>query len=115
MTAPDWIAALRTECARSTQAAVARRLGYSPTVVNQALRGGYAGDVERLREVVEGALMGRTVDCPVIGDLPRDRCLDHQIRPFAATNPLRTALYRACRSGCPHSRLEPTLTIAAGG
>lgn len=102
----EWIAILAEECERSSQATVARRLGYSPAVINQVLKRTYKGDVNRVQAVVEGALMGRTVDCPVVGELPRNTCLDHQRAPFAATNAQRVRLYRACRSGCPHSRIE---------
>ncbi|HYW03585.1 MAG TPA: XRE family transcriptional regulator [Gammaproteobacteria bacterium] len=103
---PLWVGRLRSECIRRSQARVARDLGYSAAVINQALKGTYRGDLTRLREVVEGRLMGATVDCPVLGDMPRDVCLDNQRRPFAATNPTRVQLYHACRSGCPHSRLQ---------
>lgn len=102
----DWIVVLRSACRRETQAAVARRLGVSPTMVNQALKGVYRGDLEGLQSRVEGALMGQHVICPVLGQLPRNECMDHQARPFATTNPLRLRMYRACRAGCPHSRLR---------
>ncbi|WP_435100793.1 helix-turn-helix domain-containing protein [Arhodomonas sp. AD133] len=101
----EWVAALRAACERRSQTKVARDLGYSPAVISQCLRGTYRGNVSRVREAVEGALMGHTVDCPVLGELPRDACLRHQEREFAATNPARVQLYYACRSGCPHSRL----------
>ncbi|MFP4131293.1 MAG: helix-turn-helix domain-containing protein [Thiohalospira sp.] len=105
-TEPDWVAALRAECERvGSQARVGRSLGYSPSVINQILKGTYRGNVDRVREAVEGAYLGATVDCPILGDLPRDACLRHQQRPFAATNPARVQLYYACRSGCPHSHL----------
>ncbi|WP_018169122.1 helix-turn-helix transcriptional regulator [Thioalkalivibrio sp. ALMg9] len=102
----EWLDALRAECQRTgSQATVARALGYSPAVINQVLRGTYGGNVERVREVVEGALLGITVDCPILGDIPRDACLRHQDREFAATNPSRVQLYYACRSGCLNSHL----------
>lgn len=100
-----WIEALRAECERSSQATVARQIGYSPAVVNQVLKGTYKGDVSRVQAIVEGALLGATVNCPVVGELARNTCLDHQRAPFAATNATRVRLYRACRSGCPHSRM----------
>lgn len=102
----EWIAALRAECKRTgSQARVGARLGYSGAVINQVLKGTYRGNLQRVQEAVEGALLGATVECPVLGELPRDACLRHQQRPFAATNPSRVQLYYACRSGCPHSRL----------
>jgi hypothetical protein len=99
----DWIRILRAHCARSSQVRVAEQIGYSSTVVNQVLKGTYPGNWEKVRASVEGALMGATVDCPVIGEIPRNRCIDHQNRrQFAATNPLRVRLHRACRT-CEHN------------
>lgn len=101
----DWIDALRAEAARTSQGAAAGRLGYSPAVVNQVLKGTYKGDLKSVEEAVRGAIMGAKVDCPVIGDIPRNRCIDHQRRSssFAATNPLRVQLHRACPT-CAYRR-----------
>lgn len=103
----DWLTALREACQASSQSAVARRLGVSATMVNQALKGAYKGDIERLQGLVEGSLMSQTVDCPATGDMPKHKCLEHQGRPrgMAFVNPYFSKLYRACRSGCPHSKL----------
>jgi hypothetical protein len=99
----DWLAALRDECARTSQAAVARRINYSATVVNQVLKGAYKGDLHGVQRAVEGALLGMTVKCPVIGDLARNLCLDYQRQPFAATNPTRVQLARTCPK-CTNNR-----------
>jgi transcriptional regulator with XRE-family HTH domain len=99
----DWITVLREQCKRTSQAEVAKRLGYSAAVVNQVLKGTYKGDVNRVQQAVEGALMGMTVDCPVIGELARNRCLEYQRREFASTNPTRVTLSRTCPT-CPNRR-----------
>lgn len=78
-------------------------IGYSATVVSQVLSGKYAGDLKAVQQKVEGALMGATVDCPVMGDLPRNRCLEYQRQPFAATNPNRVRFSAACPK-CPNRR-----------
>ncbi len=96
MSEPEWIAVLRSECKRTTQTAVAARIGYSPSAVNQVLKGAYKGDVRRVQQAVEGALMKLTVNCPLIGELSRERCVEYQRRGFAATNPLRVALSKTC-------------------
>lgn len=101
MSALNWVTVLRDACKVATQAAVADRIGYSAAVVNQVLKGTYKGDLSRVQKAVEGALMGLSVECPVIGDLPRNRCLDYQRQGFAATNPLRVQLSRVC-PGCKH-------------
>jgi hypothetical protein len=102
--APDWVLALATACDESSQAAVARRLGYSPTAVSTTLKGDYGADLSRLEAAVRGAFMAATVGCPVIGEIGADLCAEHQRRPYANTNPTRIALHRACRSGCIHSK-----------
>lgn len=102
--APAWIDVLRLACrAPSTQAQIAERIGYSAGAVSSILAGTYKGNLDRVQQAVEGALMNSSVECPVIGDLPRQRCVEHQRTPFTPTNPSRVALYRACRGGCPHA------------
>mgnify|MGYP001773429957 CR=1 FL=1 len=110
----DWLDTLRAEVAKASLRRVAEKLrggnGYpSETLLSQVLNGKYKGQTERLQRLVEGYFHGASVACPVLGEITRDRC-DHQQRlPFAATNPTRVALYRACRGGCPHSTLHSTL------
>lgn len=100
----DWLNILRAECNRTSQRKVADKIGYSTSVVSQVLNGSYTGNLDKVKAKVEGALMGATVDCPVIGEIPRDRCIDHQNRrQFAATNPLRVQLHSACQD-CKNSK-----------
>jgi hypothetical protein len=101
----DWQKRLRAECERASQSRVAAQIGYSEGVVSAVLSGSYKGDLGAVQKAVEGAFMGATVDCPVLGDLAANKCLEHQRRPFAATNETRVRLWNACRAGCPHSRL----------
>lgn len=110
--AHGWIETLRDHCARRSQAAIVKELQEasgsrfpSPTIVSQVLNGSYPSEPERLRALVEGLYEGAKVDCPVLGELGRDRCEAFQSAPFSAANPQRVALYRACRNHCPHSRL----------
>ena len=102
----QWLQELQAEVDRTSGAAAGRRIGISGSTISQVLRGTYPGRLDRVKAKVEGALMGLTVDCPVIGELPRHRCIEYQGRKFAATNPMRVQLYHACRGGCPHSRIE---------
>lgn len=101
----DWLAVLAEHCGQRSQRQVAADLGVSPAQVNQVLKGTYKGDTARLQQLVEGRFMQRVVQCPVLGEISVDRCQHHQEREFAATNPQRIMLYKACRSGCPHSKL----------
>lgn len=108
MPAVSWLEALREACAAASQVMVAKRLGVSPSMVNQALKGTYKGDLNRLRTLVEGVLQTQTVTCPVLDDLAKHKCLEYQDRDpkFASASPITVLLYRACRSGCPHSHLS---------
>lgn len=106
-----WIELLRSACGTSSQSSVARKVGYSSAVISQVLSGTYNGDLQRVQAAVEGALMNVQVECPVLGLISRARCVEIQRMPFTPTNPANVALYRACRSGCPHSFLPPTLSI----
>ena len=100
---PDWIAALRAEVDRTSQDRAGRLIGYSAGAVCGVLTNTYRSSTTRIEQAVRGALMGATIECPVLGDLRRDICIKHQARKFAATNPARVQLYQACRGGCPHS------------
>jgi hypothetical protein len=103
---PDFVLALAEEATATAGTRAAARIGYSPAVVTHVIRNHYTGDMERVAGKVRGALMGENVTCPVLGEIGRNRCLDEQRKPFTATSSIRSKLYRACRSGCPNSRLN---------
>lgn len=100
---PAWIIALAEACQRETQAAAARRLGVSGSLISQVLAKNYPGRLDRIEQLVDGVFLGVTVGCPVLGEIPRNRCLEEQARGYAATSSTRARLYRACRGGCPHA------------
>lgn len=103
---PDWVGVLAANCDLKTQREVAENIGYSAAVVNQVLSGAYKGDMRAVELAVRGAFNDLQAGCPVLGDIPMQRCLENQRLPFASHNPIRRDLYRECRSGCPHSRLK---------
>jgi hypothetical protein len=86
-----------------TQTKVAADLNVSGAVVSQLLRDAYLGDVVTLASRIRGSYMAETVQCPVMGTLGRNHCLDYQKRPLAFTNPQRAALYQACKT-CPNRK-----------
>lgn len=101
---PDWVRALAEACERESQAKVARRIGYSPSVVTQVLGATYRGDLAAVEHAVRGAFLGSTVSCPVLGEIDTVECRKHQRRPYAATaNHLQVRLFKACRT-CPNRR-----------
>jgi hypothetical protein len=71
--------------------------------VNQLLKDKYLGDVASMEERIRGRFMSETVQCPVMGTLGRNHCLDYQKRPLAFTNPQRAALHQACKT-CPNRK-----------
>lgn len=101
----SWVDELRAECHRHGLKDVALRVGYSKATLSQVLNGKYPSDISKVQERIESVLMGRTVDCPVLGDITVNVCRSHQSRKFSVTNPLRVQMYRACRNQCPHSGL----------
>ena len=78
----DWIDALKAECAKSSQAKVAKELGYSAATISLVLKGKYAGDLKTVER--------------------KFKCVSYRRMKFSAVNPQRIALYKACRNGCPH-------------
>ena len=108
---PDWIESLATEAMRTSGAVVATRLGYTAPVISGVIRRNYPGDLATVEAKFRGAYMGATVECPVLSEIGRDRCLDEQKKNFWGTSAVRTRTFRACRSGCPHSRLTKTSEV----
>jgi len=111
MSTEEWIKVLAEACTKTSQSRVSVRLRQpdnfpSPSAINQVLKGKYKGRTERLKALVEGVYMRRTVTCPVSDEISSDTCEENQSRPFINTNPIRVRLFKACRGGCPHSRLE---------
>lgn len=104
--APAWVEEVARAATATSQVAVAKRIGVSVSLVSYLLANKYVGDLERVEARVRGALMNEIVACDALGEIGRDQCLDEQAKPFAATSSLRTRVYRACRAGCPHSRLK---------
>jgi hypothetical protein len=108
----EWFATLAAECGRpgNSQANVAKQLRHgassgfpSTATLSQVLAGKYKGDVARIQGLVEGTFMGKTVECPVLGELGREICMKHQTRKPGASNPIRARLAEACKS-CPNRR-----------
>ncbi|MEW6490805.1 MAG: transcriptional regulator [Thermodesulfobacteriota bacterium] len=100
MTAEDRWTLFRTAVERDGQGAVAEALGYSRSTISECYGGTYKGDPGRVLRRAEEVYSAATVACPVLGEVRVGECAEHRRRPFAATNPMRVALYRACRE-CP--------------
>lgn len=99
---PDWVLVLARECDRASQDSIAQRIGYSPAVVSGLIRCKYKGDLTAVETAVRGNLMDATVDCPVMGELFVDVCLDNQRRPRRQCSGFQIQMWHACRS-CRHN------------
>jgi hypothetical protein len=110
---PDWVFILAEACDRTSQNAVAKRLKYSGSVVSAILNNNYKGNAEAVEKSVRGVLMAETLECPVLGELRKNICLEHQTRAkvFSSTSTLRVRMFQACRGGCMHSRLSQKVGV----
>ena len=102
---PDWILTLAHEVDITSQRRVATRTGINATTINKVLANKYEASTARIEERIRGALMAKTVNCPVLGEIGAQRCISEQGKKLTFENPLRQRVYHACRGGCPHSRL----------
>lgn len=104
---PDWVETLARACAGSSQAAVAKEIGRSGSLVSQVLRARYPGDLEAVEELVRGRYMNATVDCPAQGALPVHICRlwRDRSRNFSGHNAEWVRMHRAC-TRCPRNRKE---------
>ena len=72
------------------------------------LKTSYNGSLTTVEKAVRGRFMQETVHCPVVGEIGAHICLGHQKRAavFTSGSSVRVAIARACRNGCPHSRIS---------
>lgn len=104
---PSEIRALAEYADTRSAKAAATAIGMSPATVSHLIAAKTENhDLQKIYGRIRGALMGETVSCEVWGEIGRDRCLSEQALPFSPTNSARAQCFRACRSGCPHSRLK---------
>lgn len=99
-TPPDWVIALAEQCNATSQAAAGRRIAYAGSTISQVISNAYLGDLPRVEDMVRGAFMASTIECPVLGEMARNVCLDWQRRPYSDASALHIKMWRACRS-CP--------------
>lgn len=99
---PDWVAELAKLADREGLGGAEKRISYSRSAISTVINGKYTGHVGRVEQMVRGALMAATVDCPVLGELARNRCLEWQSKPYAATSSHRVQMFVACQN-CPNA------------
>jgi hypothetical protein len=82
------------------QSRVAAALGYSAGAISQVLSGKYQGEIGNILARVEEVYGGTTIDCPGLGyEIPLETCAQWRraAKTFAATNPQRVMMYKACK------------------
>jgi hypothetical protein len=108
----DWLRVLREKVGSNSQKAVAQTIGYSASTISNVLAGKYRGDLEAVGNAVRGAFMAGKVACPRLGLISLSVCGDSQRRTrMQAITMGMFPLWRACRQGCPHSRLPASERI----
>ncbi|WP_119167083.1 transcriptional regulator [Algihabitans albus] len=108
--APDWVLALARACDElGGHRQAGETCGISRATVSMLMRNAYDRDARQIEQRVRGRLLDAAVDCPVLGELRRDRCLEHQGRRLGdlGSSPMNVQLYRACQT-CSHNlRRQP--------
>jgi hypothetical protein len=99
----DWLVELASLADREGLGGVEKVIGYSRSAISNVINGKYPGDLDRVEQMVRGALMSLTVNCPILGEIGRDQCLKEQKEPFRATSRHRAQLFHACKV-CPNRR-----------
>jgi hypothetical protein len=102
----EWIDELRQLCAETSQGRVAKEMDYSPSVISQVLRGRYRGNIKEVEKAFYGAFKGRTVACPVLGEISTSRCRYWQRQGYSNANRMRVQLYKQCKV-CEHNSNPP--------
>tara|TARA_R110002095_G_scaffold66101_3_gene56004 strand:+ start:630 stop:971 length:342 start_codon:yes stop_codon:yes gene_type:complete len=104
-----WFKALKKEVENTSQNKAAKKIGVNASYINAAIQGNsFPGRIDRFIAKIEGALLNQKVMCPVAGEISKDLCQSHQERPWSNANSMTVRLFRACRNGCAHSKLETT-------
>lgn len=95
-----WFTLLRQRVDESSQAAVARDLGFSKATICLVLKGTYAASTKHLAEAVL-ARYGQ-IDCPHLKrPITPDECLGYATAPMSTSNPHALDHWAACQA-CPY-------------
>ncbi|MFH1028855.1 MAG: hypothetical protein V1791_12705 [Pseudomonadota bacterium] len=83
-------------------ARVAEELGCTDSLISQLRTGTYPSPARKYRQIVE-KYGQETVNCPVVGEMPLERCSRERERPWSSANPTRRAFSQAC----PACKVKP--------
>jgi len=96
----QWLDLLRQKVTEQGRRKVEAELNISKTTLSQVLNEKYPGNLGNIAAKVTEAYSTERVIYPVLGSITVQRCATEQTKPFAATNPQRIKLWKACQS-CP--------------
>lgn len=81
--------------------------GYTRAAVSALLSEKYkARDMSKVEAAIRATLMREKVTCPVLGQIPVADCAAWQRRDLSSANNESVRMYRACRGGCPNSKIK---------
>ena len=96
----QWLDLLRQKVTEQGRRKVEAELGISKTTLSQVLNNKYGASLSGIAAKVTETYSTERVECPVLGSITLQRCATEQVKPFAATNPQRIKLWKACQH-CP--------------
>ena len=106
-----WLDELKKRVDMTSMTVVAKEMGLSKATISLVINGKYNGNMDRVQLLTESIYLGHNVECPVLGLIPKHKCIAHQEAKHVGSTPQGIQLYKACRSGCPHSKLEEKLRV----
>lgn len=106
-----WLDELKRQVEASSLKIVADKLDISKATVSLLINKKYPADTGKMQKLVEGVFMGHTVNCPILGEIPKHKCAAHQNNKTPGNRPQAIQLWKACRSGCENSELEERLNV----
>ncbi len=107
--APAWVKAMGEECQTSSQARVAKQMGYSAATISLVLGCTYSGDLSGVEEAFKSAFEGALVTCPALGGITAQVCRDWRKRAqhFVPSSTRSGLMFRACNA-CARNQKEAT-------
>ena len=97
MTTTDLLELFRDKVCELGQSKIARRIGKSPSAVNQIYHGTFLAEPTALLRRFEEVFCGTMVNCPEMGKITLKRCRDERETPFSASSPRRIRMHNACK------------------
>ena len=76
--------------------AVSAAISRHKSAVSHVLNGDYKANPELILRAIEEKFSRQTVECPVLGLIALNQCVEERSRPFSGVNPIRVRLAKTC-------------------